>query len=147
MTQTLLLGLALAVSAPALKGRPKDRPPPIEGEWKLVEWLQGGAETRFWDGTGVEFQADGVRVWRDGPGPAEARGYKLHPKTTPAAIDLIRPAGDGPPDVFPSVYKVDGDTLVICVGDIGGERPTQFESPKGTGQMLMTFKRVPKKKE
>jgi uncharacterized protein (TIGR03067 family) len=146
VSHTMLVGLALAVAAPGLKNPPPGDPP-IEGDWRLVEWLQGGTQVPFQDGTGVEFQPDGVRLWRDGPTPPEARGYKLHPKTKPAAIDLIRPSDGGPTSTFPSIYKVDGDTLVICIGEIGGERPTRFESPKGTGQMLMTFKRIAKKKE
>jgi uncharacterized protein (TIGR03067 family) len=145
VTYSLCLGLALVVTAPRLKD-PRPEVPPIEGDWELVEWIQFGAQSAFPAGSGVEFRPDGKRLWRDGPGRRpDERGYKLYPKTTPAAIDLIRPADGSPPDVFPSIYKVDGDTLVLCIGNPGAERPTRFEAGPGSSTMLMTFKRVGKK--
>lgn len=140
----LFVGLALVPAAPALKA-PRDEPPPIVGEWRLVEWLQGGQPTAFTDGAGGEFRPDGKRMWWEQPGEVQERGYKLIPKTSPPAVDLIRPSGGGEPDVFPCIYKVDGDTLVLAIGEPGGDRPKTIEEGKDPGKMLMTFKRVPKK--
>jgi uncharacterized protein (TIGR03067 family) len=140
----LLFGLAVSVAAPALKDPPKDDPP-VVGQWKLVEWIQSGTKMGFTDGAGVEFLPDGRRLWRDGPDDAvEQRSYVMGPKSSPPAIDLIKP-GDGPqPIMHRSIYKVDGDTLVIAVGQQDGERPKTFEEGRERGRMLMTFKRVKK---
>ena len=137
----VLAGLALAVGAPNLKDPPKSDPP-ILGEWKLVEWLQGGGRTTIAEGSGVEFQPGGKRVWHDGPGQSDERQYKLYPGTSPAAIDLIRTDVGPQPQVYLCVYKVDGDKLVIAIGDLGGERPKTFEA--SAVNMLMTFTRVKK---
>ena len=144
MTHTLVLGLALVATAPGLKDQ-RPEVPPLEGDWELVEWVQGGAAVRFQEGTGVEFRPGGQRLWRAGSGAADERGYKLHPRTNPPAIDLIRPTGGGPPDVYPAIYKVDGPTLVLCYVPPGHDRPTRFETEPGGRSVVMTFKRLPKK--
>ena len=138
----LLAGLALAVGAPNLKDPPKTDPP-LLGDWQLVAWVQLGTKLAIAEGSGVEFLPGGKRLWRDAPGQTDEREYKLYPGTRPAAIDLIRTDVAPQPQVYPCVYKVDGDTLVIAVGDIGGERPKTFEA--ATATMLMKFMRVKKK--
>jgi uncharacterized protein (TIGR03067 family) len=141
----LLVGLAVSVGAPALKDPPKDEPP-VVGNWKLVEWIQSGTAMAFTEGAEVEFLPGGKRLWRDGPDAAvEERSYVLGSKSTPAAIDLIKRDGGEPPIVHPSIFKIDGDTLVIVVGPQDGERPKAFDEGRERGRMLMTFKRVKKK--
>ena len=137
----LLAGLALAVGAPNLKDSPKTDPP-ILGEWKLVEWLQGGQRLDFRDGSGCEFLPGGKRLWRDGPAGTDERQYKLYPKASPAEIDLIRTDVGPQPQIYQCIYKVDGEKLVIAVGDLGGERPKTFDG--AAVRMLMTFTRVKK---
>jgi uncharacterized protein (TIGR03067 family) len=138
----LLFGTALVIGAPALKDPPKTEPPFV-GDWTLVEWLQQGTRMAFADGTGVEFRPDGKRLWRDGPGSVDERGYRLLPKTSPAQIDLLRNDGGPQPTVFPSIYKIDGDRLILAIGSPGGDRPTEFDPAKVT--YLMTFTRIKSK--
>jgi len=138
----LLFGTALALGAPALKDPPKTDPP-IVGDWKLVEWLQNGTGMAFADGTGVAFRPDGKRLWWDGPGSVDERGYRLLPKASPAEIDLIRHDGGPQPTVFPSIFKIDGDRLILAIGLPGCDRPTEFDPGKVT--YLMTFSRIKSK--
>jgi uncharacterized protein (TIGR03067 family) len=136
----LLVGLGLVAGAPALKDPPKGELP-ILGDWALVEWLQHGTKMTFGEGSGVEFLPGGRRLWRDGPGGADERQYKLYPKTSPAEIDLIRTDSGPMPLVHPCIFKVEGDRLLIAVGSPGGDRPTAFDA---AATMLMTFSRVKK---
>ena len=140
----IFVGLTLVASAPALKGPVKGEAPPIEGTWQLVEWVQGGTPVGFWAGMTVEFRPDGKRICKEGPDSFDERAYKVIPKTDPPAIDLIRPADAPQPTIYPCVYKIDGETLIISVGDPGGERPTAFENGKAGVRMVMTYKRVKK---
>jgi uncharacterized protein (TIGR03067 family) len=139
---TLLFGLALAVAAPALKDRTSEAS--ILGNWKLTEWIStGGARSTIADGTGVEFRPDGKRIWHDGPDDSEERSYKLYPKTNPAAIDLIRTAGGQGSTVHPAIFKFDGNTLVLVIGEPNGVRPKSID--QANPYMLMRFERIVKK--
>jgi hypothetical protein len=45
-----------------------------------------------------------------------------------------------------AVYKVEGETLTICLYQgMGKRRPTSFETPKDSDTILVVFKRVRKK--
>ena len=137
------IGLTLVAGAPGLKGPVKGEPPPIVGKWMLTDYLQSGANLGFSEGTYTEFRADGKRIWCEGTGqePDESRGYKLHEKTNPPALDLIRPNDPmQPPDVFPCIYKIDGDTLIVTINDTGQDRPTKHEE----GWRVMKYKRAKK---
>ncbi len=139
----LFAGLALIIAAPALKP-PKDQPPPIVGLWIMTDYSQNGAPLNFTDGTSMEFRPDGKRLWREG-GELDTiyeRHYKLIPKSKLPAIDLIRCSGNPDvPDVFRSIYKIDGDTLIITIGNVDSDRPKKH----GEGWRVMKYKR--KKKE
>jgi uncharacterized protein (TIGR03067 family) len=95
----------------------------------------------FGEGSGVEFLPGGKRLWRDGPGESGERQYKLYPRTSPAEIDLIRTDSGPMPLVYPCIFKVEADRLVIAVGSPGGDRPRAFDT---AATMLMTFTRVKK---
>jgi uncharacterized protein (TIGR03067 family) len=138
----LLIGLTFVAGAPALKGPAKGDPPPIEGLWLLTDYISDGRPVGFQPGTSMELLPHGRRLWRDGPdAPADERGYKLVSKTNPPALDLIRPnGGQAPPDVYPCIYKLDGDKLIITIGQSGGDRPTIHEE----GAMVMKYKRAKK---
>ena len=69
----------------------------------------------------------------------------LDPSTDPKILDLktLEDMGQLRKDaVLESIYKFDGDTLVIAIyiGE-GKKRPDKFESPKDSGVVLVTLKR------
>jgi hypothetical protein len=42
------------------------------------------------------------------------------------------------------IYKLDGDTLTICLEARGNERPTEFATKEGSVANLIVLKRVQK---
>lgn len=54
----------------------------------------------------------------------------LDPSQKPKAIDITPLAGPEKGKRLPGIYSIDGDTLRICVGKIGGDRPTEFKASK-----------------
>ena len=139
----LFLAVAVIVAAPALKGPAKGDVPEVLGLWELSEWYIDGNAVNFAPGSSTEFLADGKRMLIEGRGQqADERGYKLHPKTSPHAIDYIRPNDGAAPSIFHGICKVEGDALIIALANRGNERPKSFE-PDSTWT-LMKFRRVKK---
>lgn len=73
-------------------------------------------------------------------------GTEWDPMEVPGTVDLIVRAGKvvGLGDVNETalgIYEWKGESLRICLARPGAKhRPTQFATPKGSGQMLITFK-------
>ncbi|HKA06036.1 MAG TPA: TIGR03067 domain-containing protein [Gemmataceae bacterium] len=130
----LLLTIALAVAAPAPKDKKPD-PGPIEGEWVIQSYVLGSKEDDSEKGEKVRI-SDGVLV----VGESEKARYALDSKPDLSRIDLTLVEGKQPKIL--GIYKIDGDTLVLCFPKGGGaDRPAKFESPAGTRIVLMTLKR------
>jgi RNA polymerase sigma factor (sigma-70 family) len=74
--------------------------------------------------------------------------FKLDPSQKPKAIDLVvdddRP-GRQKGETVACVYELDGDLLRLCFPSDPKERPSALESPVGSGNLILTFKRVVKK--
>jgi len=56
---------------------------------------------------------------------------KVNPAKKPKEIDIITLLADGSDRVIPGIYKLDGDTLEVCLDDSGKKRPTEFKAKGG----------------
>jgi uncharacterized protein (TIGR03067 family) len=67
---------------------------------------------------------------------------KLDPAQKPKAIDMLFPDGTNLPKVGKGIYKLDGETFVLCrAQSTDGARPTEFGTWPNTGYFLVTWKR------
>jgi uncharacterized protein (TIGR03067 family) len=57
--------------------------------------------------------------------------------TDTSAVDLQYPGND----VMPHLYRLEGDTLLLCSHD-GGKRPKDFDTRNDTGRVVLTLKRM-----
>ena len=65
--------------------------------------------------------------------------FTLDPAKKPKAIDFVSTHNG---DKSAGIYSLEGDTLKICARKPGQERPTRFESEKGSGVSLQVYKRA-----
>jgi uncharacterized protein (TIGR03067 family) len=140
MTTRVLLSLAIAMAAPASKDPPKKDPPALVGEWAAESAVEQGRAIALPPGTGWVFTADRKSVLTLGgaAGSFEAT-YKADATKAPAEVDV----SDGPKGKpLRGIFKVEGDTLTVCLVEGDADRPTAFESAAGSKTILITLKRV-----
>jgi uncharacterized protein (TIGR03067 family) len=119
----------------------------LQGDWKLVAGevngekmdLEGGGQLTI---TGKFFIQ---RMRRPSPTTAwtEEYGYRytIDPGREPKQLDLKDESGQR----SRGIYSVKGDTLEVCFGEPGAERPTRFSTKKrekGAGSTLSIYKRL-----
>ena len=138
----LLPAAALAPAAPALKD-PPPKEPPIIGEWLRV------GHTEAWAAVGPDgephhqiFRPDGEWEYTYGgrQGAAGRKSYVINRGQNPSTIDIhTDPAGS---PQWRGIYKVEGDTLTLCLVTGDRERPKTFESTTERPTTVWIFKRV-----
>ena len=135
----LFLGLALAVAAPAPKKADEPAPGKLEGDW-VVESTEpakeappGSITMRFADGK--------VSISEGGRERKETAGYTVDLTKKPATID-IRPEGGPKEQLIQGIFELKGDTLKLCFGRDGADRPTELKADVEKRVMLITLKRV-----
>jgi uncharacterized protein (TIGR03067 family) len=130
--------VVLALGSLAADEAAKKGPPDLQGTWKLVSISANGEERRMFDDNTPRWVVKGDQV-RYGGEPLAT--LKADPETTPKCLDLhfLSPAQE-----FEGVYKVDKDTLTVCLGlptDGAKERPLDFETKDKKGRRLLVFQR------
>jgi uncharacterized protein (TIGR03067 family) len=68
--------------------------------------------------------------------------FKVNPIYKPMTIDLTFSDGPGKDQTQKGIYELEGDTQRICVAKGNEERPAEFMSKPGSGQMIQILKRV-----
>jgi len=121
-----MLVVGLVVAAPPLKHMPE---PTIVGEWSLVSINHEGRLLPIRQTKSV-FLPNGILREFPDDRPVEEEIYKVNTATIPAELDWYGEDGD---TLRRAIWKVEGDTLIICNNTIpDAARPTSFSSPVGS---------------
>src|SRR5262249_53158545 len=122
-----------------LAASPGDDPARVErerhqGTWAVVSFEREGKATpkETLDEIKRVVRGDQVVWTRDGEAFAETT-VALDPSKAPKAIDVTPTSGPSKGKVAPGIYKLDADTLTICMAAPGKERPSSFKAEKGSG--------------
>jgi uncharacterized protein (TIGR03067 family) len=119
----------------------------LAGHWTVSQQEHGGKKVAAKDLADLAVEIAGARLTTRERGDVKEGSsiVALDHKAKPAAIILKITTGADVDRVVKGIYKLEGDTLTICVAEPDKDRPTAFASKEGTGHTLLVFKRVKKK--
>jgi len=137
--------VAFAVGQPSGGAAVPDDRALSEGRWTVV--------AAVWDGTPFEqellarlqviFRVDGswAVLLRRLP-VAEGRSTNRQ-DVSPKTFEMETLGSEGiEPARYTGIYRLDGDTRVLCMVAAGMPRPDEFSAPRHSGRMLVTLERV-----
>src|SRR5262245_30773118 len=125
MYSALMIGAALAVSAPIPKDPTKKDPPSLIGEWLADSAIQGGRPDPPPPGATITFTKEGKFVVKEGKNTRHEADFTHDPKKDPAEINISEEQPGMGTKMMKGIYRIDGDTLLICLTR-EGERPKTF---------------------
>jgi uncharacterized protein (TIGR03067 family) len=67
---------------------------------------------------------------------------KIDPGKSPAHIDFTYEDGAAKGATLKGICKIEGDTMTVCYGGFNKDRPTEFASKPGSGNILIVQKRT-----
>lgn len=138
---TSLVGL-LAVCGPA-RAEDKKVADNLDGKWELVFETLDGVATDPGEVKGRFVVSKGEKLtayFKDKVlGTAT---QKLDPGKSPKHVDVTYEDGPIKGTTLKGIYKLEGDTLTICMGGVGKDRPKEFGSEPGSGDAHFAYKRV-----
>ncbi len=137
---TLIAGLALAAADPEAK-KDEDR---LQGTWKVASIENDGKKLD--PKTFAEWKlvvAGNKMTALDGKEVMDDHVFHLDAAAKPPAIDLTLLTGAKKDQTMQGIYRLEGDTLTVCVNEPGKkERPKEFGAPAGGSFMLLVFQRA-----
>lgn len=114
----------------------------IQGAWQVVSQEENGAKAAA-DSLRdriIFFGGDAFLV-KQGHNLLQMGTQKLDPSKSPKTINVMVTQGDRRGDVWLGIYELQGDTLKVCFDPDAQKRPTEFKSERGSGLVLVVYKR------
>jgi uncharacterized protein (TIGR03067 family) len=111
----------------------------LQGSWSVESAEIRGRKMVFDERTRDDrtvIAGDKVAVMRGGK-VSHTSTIRIDPSKSPKQMDTIFVRPDGSATVGQGIYKLEGDTLTICSGFAGDERPERFESTEKTSLTVL----------
>lgn len=117
------------------------------GRWRVVsvEWNGKPVDPEILALLQVVYRADGSWAVLFKKLPV-AEGKSTHcQEVSPKTFEMETLGSEGiKPSRYTGIYRIDGDTRVLCLAPDGEPRPDEFAAPRHSGRMLVTLERAVK---
>ena len=114
-----------------------------KGNWSMVACIKDGQELPADQVKSVVITLTGTNYTvKVGDQVMEEGTYKVDRTKTPHWVDRTATTGEAKGKTFLGICEEKGDTMQICWGAPGGDRPTEFSSKSGSGHVLETIRRA-----
>jgi uncharacterized protein (TIGR03067 family) len=136
--RTLVLLALIPIAASATQGdTTKKDDQLLQGSWKVIAAEQGGKPEQTSVGGVFSFANGKMTAKKNGKLIGDGT-YQLAPAKSPKWIDVtLTFKASGRKHVYQGIYEVKGDTLKMCHGAPGGERPSRFAAPADTPDWVL----------
>jgi uncharacterized protein (TIGR03067 family) len=136
----LFVALILAAEDDATK---RDREK-LQGDWAAVSMVADGVKSADDEAQSLfrTVKGDGYTVFLFNKALTRYT-FKLDATKQPKTLD-VTPAGASEAKPILGIYELDGDRWTICFAAPGKERPKEFTSTEGSGQVLTVWEREKK---
>jgi uncharacterized protein (TIGR03067 family) len=143
----ILLSLALFLALSGFATAQTTDAEKLNGTWEITALMDEGAlvpdevlRTRMILDARLTIQGSSISFITPGTFQTRTLLFGIDEKANPKTIDLggtEKIGGKG-------IYSFTGETLMICVSEVGvNQRPADFSAKKNSPQILMTLKRIP----
>ena len=115
----------------------------IEGTWRVIAFEVDGNKGTEEDAKKLTVVngADGTWSLRSEEKEMNKGTSTIDPTKKPKTIDFTITEGEGKGNQHLGIYELGEKTRKLCFASPGKERPTEFSSAPGSGQILVTFER------
>lgn len=115
------------------------------GRWNVVavEWDGAPVDPEWLARLQVVYQPDGSWVVFLRRMPVAEGRSTIREDVTPKSFEMETLGSEGiKPSRFHGIYRLDGDTRLLCIVREGRPRPDDFSAPRHSDRMLVTLKRA-----
>jgi len=115
----------------------------FEGEWQMLSGVFDGNPMPASDTKWVRRTTTGNQtIVKAGPQTMLQCEFKLDTSQTPRNVTYLLTAGPSKGKTQTGIYTLDNDVLTVCMSAPNGVAPTRFESVRGSGTTLTSWKRI-----
>lgn len=116
----------------------------FQGDWKFISLEAGGKALPEEGYKDALLTIEGDKHATQNGAVAYSGTLKIDPGKKPKTIDFQFSDGPEKGKTAYGIYEFDGETLKVCVGLVGKDRPAAFVSKPGSGHVLEVLKRAKK---
>ena len=115
----------------------------LQGTWAIAALEVEGVKVAAGTVQGSQIIMRGDRFTTVAMGAEYGGTFAVDPSATPMRLDLTFTEGPHAGETSPAIFELHGDTLLLCLGMAGRDRPTHFATSPGSGHALETLARQP----